>query len=246
MKKESIIGLGIILLIWYLLSLFKIINPIFFPNPQVVLVKMGSLLITGDFIWDLSITLFRMAVGFILSSVIGISLGLVIGYFKKLYDYLDFVIDFFRSIPVTALIPLFICLFGINSLSKIIIIATAGMLIMFVNTIYGVKNVDPIKLLVARSFNLGSWELFTQVIFPQSIPHIIAGTRVCISLCLILAVVSEILMGGDGLGARIYNAHLMYRIDEMYASIIVTGISGYIINKLFCLLEEKLVHWEGK
>ena len=243
----TMFAIFILLIIWSLLSVSGVINKLFLPTPLEVAGKLIDLIGTGEIFPDIFATLYRTLIGFLIGSTVGIVIGLVMGYYKKIYNSLEFIVDFFRSIPATALFPLFLLFFGIGDEAKIAVVIFASSLIVIVNTMYGVRHRSQIRSNFAKTINLEKINLFKKVILPDAMPHIFAGLRIAISISLILAVVTEMFIGTSlGLGRRIIDAQLVYRIPEMYSAIILTGILGYLINWLVLFVERRKIHWSGK
>lgn len=246
MTRTSLIGVLVFIALWYSVTMLRIVNPILLPMPHVVAVEMCKLL-TSTAPSDLMGTLTRTLIGFGLAAIIGVSLGLVMGVVKAVYNALDFVVDFFRSVPASALFPLFMLFLGIGDRAKVSVVVFSCALINMVNSAYGVRNARESRIRAARSMGAKRWDLFLKVVLPEAVPHVFAGLRTTLSLSLVLVVVMEMFIGTDvGLGQRIFEAHLMFRIPEMYATIVITGILGYLMNKGFVLCERKMVHWAGK
>jgi NitT/TauT family transport system permease protein len=230
-----------------MLSYLKLVNPVLIPTPWAVIVKFAQLFYNGEIWRDLFATLYRLFFGFALSIVIGIPLGLVLGSSKRLSDSIEFPIDFLRSIPASALFPMFLLFFGIGDTAKISVVIFSCSLIIIIYTIYGVKNCKESRIKVAKVMKADKFSIFTKIIFPESLPHIFAGIRISVSIALILVVVTEMFIGTKyGLGKLIYDSHLMFRISTMYAAIFITGILGYVLNKIFLLVEARVFHWAGK
>jgi len=247
MKKSSLLGTIGLLAVWYIITYFNLIKPLFLPGPGAVFYKLGQLLISIDFLKDIGLSLYRLIIGFSLGMIIGVSIGIIMGYFKKIYMSLDFIIDFFRSIPVMSLFPLFLVFFGIGDGAKFCIVAWSSSLIILFNTMYGVINSRKTRIMVAKSMGATQYQILVKVIIPEALPDIFVGFRQGLSIALIVVIVSEMFMGTHvGLGQRIYNSALMYRIPEMYGAIIFTGLLGYALNKCIELSGKKLVHWAGK
>lgn len=237
----------ILLLIWFLISYFNLINPLFLPSPQEVFVKLYKLMVSGEVFPDIIATLLRVLVGFFMAIFIGVPIGLIMGSSRRIYQALEFIIDFLRSIPAMALFPLFLLFFGIGNTAKIAVVVFACSLIIIINTVYGVRHGKELRIMVAKTMKANRFNLFRKVILPEALPEIVGGLRIAISLSLIIVIVTEMFIGTKvGLGHRIFDAQLVYRIPEMYAVIILTGCLGYLINKLFSAGERKVVHWSGK
>ena len=241
-----ILGTMALLLLWWLLTITKLVQPLFLPRPEVVFSRCISLLLTGVLLPDLGITLVRLLLGLGCGIVIGVPLGLLMGSYAWFHQFLEVIVDFFRSIPVAALFPLFLLFFGIGNIGKIAITAYSTSLIIMINTIYGVHNASSMRRRVAASLGAKRWQIFYLVTLPESLPAIAAGIRTAVSLGLIVVLMGEMFMGGStGLGQKIYEWSLLYRIPEMYVAIIMTGILGYCLNKIFVFFENRIIHWKG-
>lgn len=247
MKYKIPLGLIVLIIFWVIIASFKIINPIFLPSPFDVSKQLWNLLISGEIAHDLYSTMYRLIIGFSLGIFIGVPIGLLMGYSKRVYDAMEVVIEMFRSIPVVALFPLFLIFFGLGDASKFTIAAWSSSLIILINTMYGVKNRKQTRIMVAQTMKATPAQIFVKIVFPEAIPDMFVGLRTGLSIALIVVIMSEMFMGTQtGLGQRIFNAHLLYQIPEMYAAIIITGLLGFTINKLFIMAEKRFLHWVGK
>ncbi len=246
-EREAFIGPLAMILIWYLVSAFQWVNPFFLPTPWNVFLKLKEVLLSSGVYAHLGKTLYRMFSGYILGVFVGVPLGVIVGYWEKAYDSLEFLIEFFRGFPATSLFPLFMLAFGIGDAAKIAIVIFSCSLVITINTLYGVRNSSKTRQMVAETMKASKTYIFSRVIFPDALPYITAGLRTALSITLIIVVILEMFIGTDkGLGHLIYNAHMTYQIPEMYAMIIVTGLIGYGLNKGFIKLEEKIIHWGGR
>jgi len=234
----------IILLSWTIISSLKLISPLFIPSPSDVFFETINLFTIGKILVDIYHTLYRAFFGFILACLIGIPIGLIMGYYDKIYSSLEFVVEFFRSIPSTALFPLFLLFFGIGDESKIALTAWTASLVLIIHSMYGVHLGKKLRIKAAKTMNIRGAKLFQKIIFPEALPQIFGGMRVALSLSLVIVVVTEMFIGTNfGLGFRIINAQLVYKIPEMYSIIILTGIIGFLLNKSLLLIEKRIIHW---
>jgi acyl-CoA synthetase (AMP-forming)/AMP-acid ligase II/ABC-type nitrate/sulfonate/bicarbonate transport system permease component len=246
-EREAFIGPLALLLIWYLISTFEWVNPFFLPSPWSVFLELKKLLFSQGIYPHLGSTLYRMFSGYLLAIILGIPLGIMVGYWEKAYNSLEFVIEFFRGFPATSLFPLFMLAFGIGDAAKIAIVIFSCSLVITINTLYGVRNSSKTRQMVAETMKASNTYIFARVILPDALPYITAGLRTALSLTLIIIVILEMFIGTEkGLGHLIYNSHMTYQIPEMYATIIITGLIGYGLNKGFIRLEEEIIHWGGK
>lgn len=255
MRKHIFIigGPVIIIFCWWLFSMINtaahgaLISPLFLSDPFTVFKTIIALFAEGAIVTDIVDTLWRVILGFAIGAIIGVPLGIFIGYFKYVGEMLEFIIDFFRSIPAAALFPFFIMVFGVGDFAKIAVAASSGALIILVNTTYGVRNVKEARLMAAKLFKLKSSAIFLNIILPESFPHIFAGLRIAISYSMILIIFTEMFIGTEsGLGKRIIDSQETYRTAEMFSAVILAGVLGYCINKGLLFFEHRLIRWEGK
>ena len=238
--------LALFITLWAILTETKYINPLFLSTPKETAVELLNLFTKENIIVDIIATLSRAMIGFTLASIFGVFLGLIFGYFTRIYDSFGFLIDFFRSIPATALFPLFLLVFGIGDEAKIAITFWAASFLVILNTIYGVRFGSKIRVKAGKLLKLSNLDLFWKIILPQALPQILAGMRVALSYCLVLAVVTEMFIGGrDGLGKRIIDSQLVYNIPTVYATILVAGFVDYSLNLIFSFVEKRVVFWNA-
>lgn len=238
----------IAILIWHVATAWQWVNPLFLPTPLETAKTLYSQLIITREIWpDVLATLYRTVAAFIIAAISGVTLGLILGYSKLVHSTFGTAVDFARSIPATALFPLFLLFFGIGDEAKIAVGVWAASLVIMINAAYGVRHANKTRLNFAKVYKLNQTQVFTKVILPEAAPHIAAGLRIALSLTLIVVIVTEMFIGTNvGLGHRIIDAQLVYRVPEMYSAIILAGILGYALNKITMLIEKKVIHWSGR
>lgn len=250
MKKYYLyIGPLIILIIWSITSGLKIVSPILLPSPWTVLLSFEKLFISSNqnILFDIGLTCYRTLLSFLLSCIIGIPIGLLMGYNYKVYKSFEFIVDFFRSIPPIALFPLLIVLLGIGEPAKLGVPFYGCVLVIIVNSIYGVINSPKMRRTIGQVYGFSKYQIFWKIVLPDSLPQVFAGMRTAISLALVLTIVVEMTIGSNnGLGKKIYDFHLLFDTPEMYAAILTTGIIGYLLNKGFLLIENKFIHWTNR
>ena len=233
--------------LWQAASLIGIASPLFLPQPIAVFLALPNLIFNDHLLLDISVTLFRFVTGFTSSIVVGTSIGILMGYSKTFYRATEFTIEFFRSIPATALFPLFLLLFGIGDQAKFAIVTWGSGFIMLINTLYGVRLGKKLRVRVAKTMRLEGFELLRKVILPEALPQIFAGLRIAASFSFALVIVTEMFTGtNNGIGKRILDAQLSYQTADMYADIIIVGCIGFLIKKGIMASERNIFHWEGK
>ena len=245
-RLDKVRGALVILLVlgaWEAMSRLKIVNPIFLPPPSHILIELYALLTNIDIYIDLLVTTYRFTVGYLLGCAIAIPIGLLMGINMKAYLALEPLAESLRPLPASALIPVALLLFGLGDGMTIAIVAYAVIWPVLINTIDGVRSVDPTLLDTGRIFGLDSKMLVRKVIMPATLPSIATGMRISLSLSVVLVVVVEMLVGDRGLGQRVINAERSFRFSEMYGLIILLGLMGYLVNKLFLALRNNLLGW---
>lgn len=242
-----LVGPLTILALWFAVTQFHLIDPIFLSPPIKTFNRLFNLLALGDILPDVGWTVIRWLIGLVIGVLLGIPIGLLMGASKKIYGSLEVLVDFSRSIPVMTLFPLALVLFGIGNQSKIALAAWASLIYVVINTIYGVRHVREARIRMARSLRATRFQIFMKIIIPDALPEVFVGIRMSISMSLVIVVASEMIMGTNtGLGKRIFDAGMLYQISDMYAAIIIAGILGYLSNKAFVAMENSVIHWSGK
>jgi len=196
---------------------------------------------------DIIATLLRVGTAFGISLLIGLPLGLLFGTSENIYRSFEFIIDFFRSTPATALFPLFLLIFGIADTSKIAATCFSATLIIIFNTAHGTMRAKQSRLRMIRSMGATRFQIFYTILFWESLPQTFVGLRNALSTSLIVVIITEMFIGTThGLGKLIIDSQITYEIKTMYAIILLTGTIGYLLNLLFLGLEKNLLHWADK
>ena len=239
-------ALGFIFL-WWLVAFMQVIDPVLFPSPQASAKAIWAGIFQGNLLADVRVTVTRTLLSFIIATLICVPFGLVLGSSVKLYRSLEFVIDFFRSTPASALFPLFLVILGVGESTKIAVAAFgAGLLILF-NTAYGVMNARKVRQAAAVVMGASKTRVLVGVTLLESLPQTFIGMRSGVSFALVIVIVAEMFIGStDGLGQRVINAQMIFNMPEMYATIFSAGVLGYGLNLFFILIERHFVHWGGK
>lgn len=241
------IGPALVFVVWWLAAAGQWISPKLLPDPVSTLAALGTSIYDGSILGDFFGTLKRTLASFAIAAALGVPVGIVLGSDKRIYSSLEFVVDFFRSTPATAMFPLFLLIFGIGEESKIGIAAFSAWLVIVFNVAYGVINARPGRILAARVMGASRMRIFRDVMFYESLPQTCVGLRLGVSYALVVIIVAEMFIGADnGMGRRIIDAQQVFDLRQMYASIIATGCLGYGLNVIFLALERRFVKWSGK
>lgn len=218
----------------------------YWPPVSQIFAAVISQLAGGEILLSLASTLRRGAIGYVAASAAGIMLGIVLARNRMLRYGLLPLIEIVRPMPTPAVIPPLILLLGVDDALKIFIIALASFFPIFSNTFAGVATIDDTLIQTARTFRTSTIRLLTRVLIPATLPAIAAGLRTAISLCLVVAVLSEMIAGSSGIGYYLIETQYAMRPDLMYAAVLYLAGTGYALNRMFLALETRMIPWMGK
>lgn len=219
------------------------VHEVFFPPASKVFVSLYEVIASGEIFRHIGVSLWRAGVGYFLAALIAVSLGVFMGYWKSVYEACELVTELLRAIPPPAIIPVAILFLGIGDLMKVFIIVFSCAFPILVNTMDGVRSVDPVLVRTARTFGLGHGKLVWKVVIPAASPFIVTGLRIALAIALILVVISEMVGATSGIGYFILDAQRSFRISEMYAGMLVLALLGYGLNRGFLFAEAYLMAW---
>lgn len=241
------IGPVVLFIAWDLVVRLGFIKPILLPTPADTIAALITGLAGGPLLTDFAMTVWRTLQAFVIAAAIGVPLGVLLGSNEKAYRSVEFLIDFFRSTPSSALIPLFLLIFGVSDVNKVAIAAFGALLIVVFNSAYGVMNARKQRVMAAKVMGASRWQVFKDVLIWESLQPTFVGLRSAVSMALVIVIVAEMFIGSDtGLGHRIIDAQQVLNVKSMYAAILSAGALGYALNILFLVAERRIVHWSGR
>ena len=233
----------VLLAMWEVASRFEVVPTLSFPPVTVILKTWGGLIASGELLRELLPSLARMFGGYLIGVVLGVGIGLLMGMWRFFYHLLEPVTEFLRPIPSPAYIPIVILFLGIDNEMKIFMIAFASFFPVLLNTYGGVRSVDPVQLQTARTFGVGGRKLLWQIVLPSASPYIFTGMRVSLAVALIVMVISEMVAASNGIGYFILAAQRGFKIREMYAGVLTLALVGYVLNRVFLVVENRVLAW---
>ena len=219
------------------------INGALLPAPSRIAAVLAEIIASGDFIRPLAATLGHLACGFAIGATFGVVLGMAMGYWQAVYMLLEPLVEFVRPLPKPALVPALILFLGVDDAMKNTSVALAVFFPILLNTIQGVSSVDRTLVDTGRTFGYGNASIIRKIVMPAAVPYILAGMRVSLGLGLILAVLSEMMAGNNGLGFLIVDMQRAFRVRQMYAWLIILAIVGYGLNALIVWIERRMLNW---
>ncbi len=236
-----------ILIGWQVVVWLRLLDPVLLPSPKAVAEAMILLANTIGFREDVAATIRRTFLAFVIAVAVAAPAGLLIGANKKLEDFTAGITDFLRSLPVVALFPVFVLLFGIGDLSKIAAAALAAGLLILMNVVDSVQGARKERMETLKIAGAGPIHLLVYLYLPSTLPGLLTGMRAGISLGLAVVLVMEMLLGGHhGVGKRIYDFATLFQTDKMYGAIVVAGVLGAGLNLVLRATQKVLVHWSGE
>jgi NitT/TauT family transport system permease protein len=245
---RGLIGALVLFGVLELLTRAELVNPTYLPPASTILATVGGLLVDPDFLTNVGGTLLAWTIGMLVAMAIAIPLGLVLGSSWRSYLASTTAIEFLRPIPSVALIPLVILLVGRGLDMKVILIAYAAIWPILFNTIYGMREVDPLAKETARAYGLGRGTILWQISLRAASPFVYTGIRISAAVALILAISTELIAGGGlGIGTwMIANSETGVPRELLYAGIVVTGLVGLLMNALMVAGERRLFGWHQR
>lgn len=229
-----------ILILWFIASKVGIWSSFILPPPEKVFKTALKLIKSGELLVHVGISLRRVFIGFVISSVLGIPLGILFGMHKNLYIYFKGFFNFLRNVPPLAMIPMLILWFGIGELTKIIVIILATFFPVFTNTMKGIRNCDSKLIEVGKAFELSKFEIIYRVIIPNALLDIAVGLKLALGYAFRGIIGAELIASSSGLGYLIQDGKDMSKTDVVLVGIIVIGILGIFCDFLFGLLVKKV------
>jgi NitT/TauT family transport system permease protein len=231
--------------LWELLPRMGIINQVFLPTFSETIKTLIGLFVSGKIFVHIGVSLARALAGFFLAVIFAIPLGFLMGWYNRFEKYTDLFMQTLRNTSTFALFPIFLLLFGLGEASKVAIIFYAATWQLLINTISGVKNIDPLYIKAAKSMGATDSQLFGKVILPATLPSIVSGARLGIKIAFMTVIAAEMIGAKSGLGFFIQNAQYNFMIPEMYAGVLVLAVIGVVLNYILVWLEKKATSWKG-
>lgn len=215
----------------------------YLPTPDVIARTFGEVWFSDRFFVDALPSVGRLLAGFALAAVLGIGLGVLLGSSPSMRALAEPVLEFLRAIPPPVLVPLLILLAGVDTRMKLLVIVSGCVWPILLNTIEGVRAVDPQLVDTCRCYGIGGRRRLTTLVLRSASPQIMAGLRQALSIAIILMVISEMFASSSGLGFTIVQFQRSFAIPEMWAGIVLLGLLGFTLSVLFQVVERRVLRW---
>jgi NitT/TauT family transport system permease protein len=197
----------------------------------------------GTWLANVEYSSMRVAQGFTLAALVGVPLGLLIGWSKFISQMFDPMIQSLRPIPITAWLPFSIAIFGIRDIGSIFLIFLGGFYAIVVNTTQGARDVDRNLVRAALMMGASRTQLLLSVVLPAAMPSIFTGLRIGLGISWTAVIVSEMVAVKSGLGYVLWDAYYVGRMDIVLADMVSIGAMGYISDRIIVFIERKILVW---
>ncbi|KAA0113594.1 ABC transporter permease [Mycolicibacterium sp. P9-22] len=231
------------LAVWEIAPRIGLVDKVFLPPFSQVTETFIELVGNGQLWEHVSASLSRALLGFTIAVAVAIPLGIAIAWYRPVAEFLNPILELFRNTAALALLPVFILILGIGETSKVALVVYASTFPILLNTISGVRTVDPLLIKSARSLGLSAVRLFQKVILPASVPTIFTGLRMAAASSILVLIAAEMVGAKAGLGYLITASQLNFQIPEMYAGIVTIALVGLTFNGVIVAVERRLSRW---
>ena len=233
----------VLLAVWEAMARLGYLQPHVLPAPSKVALTAWKLTLSGTLVSNLGVSLLRAAFGFAIGGGVGFALGIAVGFSRLAEAVIDRSVQMVRAIPFLALLPLVIVWLGVGEGQKIVLVALGVGFPIYINTVLGIRQVDPKLLELGRVQGLGTWRLIRRIILPGAMPSILTGVRFALATAWLALVVAETIGSQSGLGFLAMDAREFLRTDVIVLTILIYAVIGVLADSLARLLERRLLQW---
>lgn len=246
-KLLGIAGVVTFLVVWELVgNVLQLINPMFMSAPSLIFNAAVNMFSSGEIYNDLYVSGIELFWGFLLSALVAVPFGIMVGWYKRMAYIFDPFINAMNATPRVALLPLVIIWLGIGILSKVGIIFLGAVFPILINTRDGVKTTPYNLLTAARSFGASEWMLFKTVVLPSTIPFILTGLRLGLGRAIVGVMVGELYAATAGIGFMITVAGATFQTDKVFVGVLIFALTGMMGMELLTRIERRFDKWRPK
>lgn len=244
--KNVIVSFAILIAIWQLAYITSDFSDALFPSPYQAWIALLEMIKDGSLFIHIRTSMSRFAAGYISAIFAAVLLGLLLGWFTGIFQYINPIVQLLRPISPMAWMPFIVLWFGIGDVPAIVIIFIAAFFPVLLSTVSAVGGIDPIYLKVAKNFGIKQPQLLWKVIFPAAFPQIANGIHLALGTAWVFLVAGEMIGSQSGLGYQIIDARNNLRADILLATILIIGLLGILLDALLKLIEKSLLRsWGG-
>ncbi|MFL5284658.1 MAG: ABC transporter permease subunit [Rhodopila sp.] len=233
----------VILLVWQLAAQTGLLRENVMPAPTAVAAAFARVATSGELLRDIQVSAWRARAGFAVGGGLGFVFGMANGLSGLSEKLTNATLQMLRNIPHLALIPLVILWFGIGEEAKLFLVALGVFFPIYINTLHGVRSVDPHLLEMARAYGMSNWAIFWRVVFPGALPSIFVGLRYGLGITWLTLIVAETISASSGIGFLAMNAREFMMTDVVVVSILIYAALGKLADSVARLLERSCLSW---
>src|SRR5215510_11733790 len=233
-------SIAIAFLAWQFLSTF-VFNPFLIPPPLEVIRTAIPMVLSGEILADVSISMVRVLVGFVTGSLVGVVAGVLLGRIRLLHDLIDPIIELLRYLSPTAMIPIAVIWFGIGELSKYFLIFWGTFFIVVINTTAGVWRAPIARQRAAQCLGASQLQIFVLVVVPSAVPYIVTGMRVAMASSFMSIIPAEILAADSGIGYLLQKSSMLLQTNRIFVALLTICILGFVVDRIFRLLVDRVL-----
>ncbi|WP_322012172.1 ABC transporter permease subunit [Paraburkholderia sp. J12] len=236
---------AVVLVLWEAAARAGLITPQVLPAPSSVIETAWNLARTGDLFVHLGVSLLRAAAGFVIGGTIGLVLGVAVGFSPLAQALVDRPIQMVRAVPFLAMLPLVIVWFGVGEAAKIFLVALAVLFPIYINTVLGIRQIDPKLTELARVIGMSWPATVRRIVLPGAMPSILTGVRYALAHAWLALVIAETLATTKGIGFLAMDAREFLQTNVIVLTIVIYAIIGVVADALVRLLETRLLSWHA-
>ena len=233
----------LLLVIWEVLARVGILDMRFFSAPSIIARFFWNMILSGELLNHVNASLMRIGIGFVMGSVPGVMLGIIMGLSRIVRAGLNPMVAATYPIPKIAILPLILLIFGLGEQSKYVIVAIGTFYFALINTMAGVMNIDKIYLDVGKNFGASRINIWRTVALPGALPMIFAGIKLGWGVALLLIVAAEFVGAKSGIGFLIWNSWQVFSIEQMFVGLLVISTLGFTSFTILDELEKVVIPW---
>lgn len=239
----NIVSVALGIVAWWAISKLDLNG---LPGPQAVLERGVQLIASGSILVDIGASLRRVFLGFAIGTLLAIPIGFLMGWYGWVRGLLEPYIQFFRTIPPLAIIPIAIVFLGIGEVPKVFVITLAAFLVSVISTFQGVVTVDKVLINAARVLGADDFTVFRRVVVPASTPFILVGMRIGLGAAWSTLVASELIAAQEGLGHRMQQAQVYYDLPTIFVGLVLIGVLGMAMDRAILWADKRLTTWQER
>jgi ABC-type nitrate/sulfonate/bicarbonate transport system permease component len=238
-------ALGVVLLLaaWQVCAVTGIVDIHISSDPSQVAAEEGTLFGNGTIWGPIGNTFAEVGWALLIILIAGIPIGIALGRLRPLRQMADPIISILNSVPYVLFLPLIIFWFGLGESARVLVVVWAGILPLIINTIAGVRNVNPDYLRVGRVFSVSRLRFFGSILVPATMPYILTGVRLAVARALVGAIVVEFFLSSNGLGYFVQNETSNFQMSAAMAGIVVMAVAALILTRLIGMVEKRVISW---